>query len=133
EATRGVGVVEPLQPFVLRREPALAGGVHHQHDVAHVGPEVLVLPVDRHGVEVAQGGGPGHQSAPLIAAAHALCTAGWETVGMMKFGLSSSSLTTWAIASAARRSISVVISLARASSRPRKTPGNASTLLIWLG
>ena len=29
--------------------------------------------------------------------------------------------------------ISMVTSLARASSRPRNTPGKASTLLIWLG
>ena len=52
---------------------------------------------------------------------------------MMKFGLSSSSLTTSAIASAARSSMSMVTSDARASSRPRKTPGKASTLLIWFG
>ena len=58
---------------------------------------------------------------------------GGRRVGMMKFGFSSSSLTTSAIASAARSSMSVVISEARASSRPRKTPGNASTLLIWFG
>ena len=70
---------------------------------------------------------------PRIAAATALGTSGWKTVGMMKFGLSSSSLTTCAIASAARSSISMVISWARASSRPRKTPGKASTLLIWFG
>ena len=44
-----------------------------------------------------------------------------------------SSLTQWAIASAAPSSIAVVTSRARASSRPRKTPGKASTLLIWLG
>src|SRR3712207_7852359 len=32
-----------------------------------------------------------------------------------------------------RSSIPSLISVARASRRPRKTPGNASTLLIWLG
>src|SRR3546814_175377 len=70
---------------------------------------------------------------PLIAAATAFGTSGWKTLGMMKLGCNSSSVTTCAIASAARSSISIVTSLARASSRPRKTPGKASTLLIWLG
>ena len=65
--------------------------------------------------------------------ATAVGTSGWNTLGMMKLGLSWSSVTTPAIASAAASIISTVTSVARASRRPRKTPGKASTLLIWLG
>ena len=42
-------------------------------------------------------------------------------------------MTTLASAWAAASSIVEVISADRASSSPRKTPGKASTLLIWLG
>ena len=45
----------------------------------------------------------------------------------------SSSETSEAIALAAATFISSFISEARQSSAPRKIPGNASTLLIWLG
>ena len=58
---------------------------------------------------------------PLKAAATAFGTSGWKTVGMMKLALSSSSLTTCAMAYAAFSSISVVIAEARASSSPRRT------------
>ena len=37
------------------------------------------------------------------------------------------------MALAAAMSMSVPMPVADASRRPRKTPGNASTLLIWLG
>ena len=60
-------------------------------------------------------------------------TSVWKTLGMMKAAWSSSALTVSAMAWAARSSISVVTWEAPASSRPRKTPGKASTLLIWLG
>jgi len=59
EALAGVLVVQLLQAFVLRGETALAGRVHDQDDVADVGAEVLVLAVDRGGVEVTQGGHAG--------------------------------------------------------------------------
>ena len=45
----------------------------------------------------------------------------------------SSSATTAASASAAASFIPSVIEVARTASAPRKMPGNASTLLIWLG
>ena len=44
-----------------------------------------------------------------------------------------SSATTAKIASAAASFIASVIRRAPASSAPRNTPGNASTLLIWFG
>ena len=72
-------------------------------------------------------------AASRTAAATAPGTSGWNTEGTMKLGFSSSSVTTWAMAAAAPSSMSMLISWARASSRPRKTPGKASTLLIWLG
>ena len=52
---------------------------------------------------------------------------------MMYSAFSSSSLTRPASASAAAIFISSLMSLARTSSAPRKMPGNAETLLIWLG
>ena len=48
----GVVVVQLLQALVLRRQAALAGGVDHEDDVADVGAEVLVLTVERGGVEI---------------------------------------------------------------------------------
>jgi hypothetical protein len=68
-----------------------------------------------------------------IAAATAGVTLGSKTLGTMTVGLSLSSPTTSAIARAAASAISSVNSSALTSSMPRKTPGKASTLLIWLG
>jgi hypothetical protein len=56
-----------------------------------------------------------------------------KTLGITYSGPSSSSMMTDAIACPAATFIPSVIPLARTSSAPRKTPGNASTLLIWLG
>ena len=57
------------------------------------------------------------------AAATAAVTSGSKTLGMMKLAFSWSSRTTAASASAAASSIPSLISVARASSRPRNTPG----------
>src|SRR4029079_17480271 len=57
---------------------------------------------------------------------------GLNTLGTMYVGLSSSSVTTDASAYAAASSMLLVILCDCASSSPRNTPGNASTLLIWL-
>jgi hypothetical protein len=71
------------------------------------------------------------RAAPRTAAATALTTAGSKTLGTMNDGLGSS--TTSAIAVEAASSMASVMSRACASSRPRKIPGKASTLLIWFG
>src|SRR5579875_3816449 len=66
------------------------------------------------------------------AAATAVATRGSSGLGTIRSGASSSP-TTEKIASAAATIIFWVILLAPASRAPRKTPGNASTLLIWFG
>ena len=56
-----------------------------------------------------------------------------KTLGTMYSSLSSSGAMQPAIAFAAASFIGSLMSRARASSAPRKMPGNANTLLIWLG
>ena len=56
-----------------------------------------------------------------------------EDAGQIKDGLSSLGLSTSASACAAAASMCRSMSRALASSKPRNTPGKASTLLIWLG
>ena len=56
-----------------------------------------------------------------------------NTDGTTKSGESSASETDSAMAMAAANFMPSVISVAFASSAPRKMPGKASTLLIWFG
>ena len=72
-------------------------------------------------------------AAAATAAATALPTRGSKAFGMIYSALSSSSETSSASACAAAIFISSLMSLARTSKTPRKMPGKASTLLIWLG
>ena len=73
------------------------------------------------------------RAASATAAATAGTTRGSKGLGMMFSSDSSSSGMTAARAMAAAIFISSLMSLARTSSAPRKMPGKASTLLIWLG
>jgi hypothetical protein len=56
-----------------------------------------------------------------------------KTLGMMYSSFTSSSWMTAATARAAARFIASLMLVAATWSAPRKMPGNASTLLIWLG
>ena len=56
-----------------------------------------------------------------------------NTDGMMNVSQSCSSVTDSAMAFAAASFMFSVMSVARASSAPRKMPGKAKTLLIWFG
>ena len=69
----------------------------------------------------------------LFACATVFATRSSNAAGMMYSSDSSSSEMRPASASAAASFISSLISEARTSNTPRKIPGNASTLLIWLG
>ena len=81
------------------------------------------------GIEVLNGST--HRDACLTAAATASFTRGSKAAGMI-YPAERSSPTRSARAFAAASFISSLMSLARASRAPRKMPGKASTLLIWL-
>src|SRR5690606_31035131 len=72
-------------------------------------------------------------AASRTAPATKLLTSGWKTLGTMSLAPSAAGVRTAARALAAAASMSMVATPAGASRSPRKTPGNASTLLIWLG
>ena len=72
-------------------------------------------------------------AAAATAVATASATSRLNTLGITYSGPSSSSAITDAIAWPAATFMPSVIVLARTSSAPRKTPGKASTLLIWFG
>ena len=76
---------------------------------------------------------PVSRAACATAFATAGPTRGSNAAGMMYSAVSSSSPINSASARAAASFISSLISLARTSNAPRKMPGKASTLLIWLG
>ena len=76
---------------------------------------------------------PVSSAASYTAAATDSTTALLKTLGMTYSSCSSSSPITPAMARAAARFIGSLIAVADAESAPRKMPGKASTLLIWLG
>ena len=114
----------------LRRHP-FALGVGHP-DLGNVGHQ---------GTRASSGDwdGTGRRATPLRAAARATAwatsgaTSRLKTLGTMYSGPISSSAIDREIASRGGELHPSSIVVARASSAPRNTPGNARTLLIWFG